>query len=654
MSTQSAHVAIVGIGPRGISVIERIASALNSAPHPGRGLTLHLIENSEMGAGNIWRTDQTRTLCMNTLAAAVTLFTEPGATVTAPVVEGPIQYDWIRLLRGDRDADIPAAAAMLFEKFPPDQAVAGDFAEEIAQTVPQSNPSRALYGAYLRWVFGVALALLPEWVEVERHNARAVGIREDGSQDIITLDDATMVTADATILAVGWQAPAPNAEEQALAGAIERHPELVWVKPGNPVEQNTDLIPENEKVLVRGLGMGFFDIMALTTIDRGGIFHEDPSSRSGLRYEPSGREPHFVISSGRGYPYLPKSDYKSLPPGAKLSRMKAVMSTIMAQDRGVASINYDTEVWPAVARDAYEAFYENLNRINPEAITTSLDQIVEIIDATDVDKLPLKLASHVADPANVFDLHAWEHPLAGVNESVEQLTARVAAGMAEDIRHAVLAWDSPLKSALWSISAARKPSSILGQQGRLTFESRRNRFAAVMAIGQMVGSGPPLFRTRELLTLVDAGLASFAGARPQLSVQPTETGTRWQITSPTTGDAPLRARVLIDAWMHNPDVRRSSDPLALSLEKAGRVRSFNDLTTDGTQAPSGSPEVDPVTRLLVHPNGELDARIRLIGIPTYAQLADTTISPMPGTNPLLLQETDRTAVDVLRGLNLIA
>ncbi|ANE04667.1 FAD/NAD(P)-binding protein [Corynebacterium crudilactis] len=647
MSTNNKHVAIVGVGPRGISVLERIAAALNHAPQPDSELTIHLIEKSQMGAGSIWRTDQTRTLCMNTLAGAVTLFTEPGSTVISPVVEGPLQFDWIRLLRGDADlSGIPEKAIELFRTYPPEISVAEDFREELSNTVIQSNPSRALYGAYLRWAFDVALHLLPEWVKVEQHHARAIGLREDGEHDVITLDNAEMISVDSTVLSIGWQTPAPNAEEQSIMAALEEHSNLAWVKPGNPVVQNASIIPAGEEVLVRGLGMGFFDIMALTTIDRGGVFHEDPSTRSGLRYEASGQEPHFVISSGRGYPYLPKSDYKSLPPGAKLARLKAVIAAINAQNRGVASINYDMEVWPAVARDSYEAFYETLNRVNPEAIHTSLDKIVEIIDEVDVDKLPKALAAHAAEG---FDLQDWEFPLAGINESAEALTTRIADGLARDIRHAVLAWDSPLKSALWSISAARKPSSILGAEGRFTFESRRNRFAAVMAIGQMVGSGPPLFRTRELLALIDAGLAHFIGARPRLSVH----NGQWQLASTTTGDAPVRADVLVDAWMHNPDVRRSADPLALSLEEAGRVRAFNDYSTDGTAAPTGSPEVDPATRLLVHPNGNLDPRVHLIGIPTYGQLPDTTISPMPGTNPLMLQETDKTAVHVLRHLGLI-
>lgn len=47
------------------------------------------------------------------------------------------------------------------------------------------------------------------------------------------------------------------------------------------------------------------------------------------------------------------------------------------------------------------------------------------------------------------------------------------------------------------------------------------------------------------------------------------------------------------------------------------------------------------------PSGELDPRLHLIGIPTYAQHPDTTISPIPGTDPLMLRETDAAAIDAL-------
>lgn len=80
--SSSGTIAIIGGGPRGISVLERLSAQL--ATNPGTGpVTVHLIDDTEPGAGRVWRTNQTRTLCMNTLADAVTLFTEPGSTVTA-------------------------------------------------------------------------------------------------------------------------------------------------------------------------------------------------------------------------------------------------------------------------------------------------------------------------------------------------------------------------------------------------------------------------------------------------------------------------------------------------------------------------------------------------------------------------------------------
>lgn len=642
----SPSLAVVGMGPRGISVVERLAAALSGQP-PAE-LTLHLIEPSELGAGEIWRTDQTRTLCMNTLAGAVTLFTEPGASVTAPVVEGPIQYDWIRLLRGDREG-VPAPAAELYDRFPPADDTLERFRAEIDETRPESNPSRALYGEYLRWAYDTALALLPDWVRVQTHQAGVVDVRAEGSADVLTLDDGTEITAEQTVLSPGWLTPADTAEEESFSRSMEEHPDLTWIRPANPLAQNLAGIPAGEDVLVRGLGMGFFDVMALCTLDRGGRFIPDDSARSGLRYEASGNEPRFLITSGRGYPYLPKSEYRSLPPAARLTRFREVAARISAEHRGSASIDFGTEVWPAIARDAYDAFYRTVARIDPEAITTSLDELLAAIDAAGhPDELPRAVAPHLIDPDRVLDLSRWAHPLAGLQESTDELTERIAASMENDIRHAVLARESPLKNALWEISAARKPSQILGAEGRFTFESRRGEFAAMMAFGQMAGSGPPLFRTRQLLALVDAGLASFVGARPSVTVR----DGAWEVRSPTTGDTPHRSRTLVDAWMHSPDIRRPGDPLTQSLLAAERARPFTLLGPDGEPAPSASPEVDATTRRLVGADGALDPRIHLLGIPTHAQHPDTTISPMPGTDPLMLRETDAATVDVLTQLDM--
>ena len=620
-------IAIVGAGPRGISLVERLAAHLRATPLAAP-LTLHIIDDAPLGAGRIWDTEQTRTLCMNTLAGAVTLFTEPGSTTTAPVLEGPILYEWIQLLRGERP-DLSPAKLELYDAFPPHRDLASSFAEELEVTRPESNPSRALYGAYLEWVYEVALAQLPENVNVVEHRARALSVEDSGEQDVITLSDDTTITADATVLAYGWQVPALNESERALAGAAQSG--LHWVRPDNPVEQPVSDVPAGEKVLVRGLGMGFFDVMALLTIDRGGEFVEDPSTRSGLRYEPSGDEPHFIVSSGRGYPYIPKSEYHTLPPKAALTRFRTAVAALDPK----AELDFGTQLLPHILRDAYAEYYENQARVAPEALKRPLEDILATIDATAVDAADLRgmadqlTAALEGSSSQPLDLAHWAHPLADFEGG--DLTEYIAEGLARDIREAVAAADSPLKSALWAISAARKPASIAGSEGRMTWESRTSTYKEFMAFGQMVGSGPPLFRTRQLLALVDAGLATFLGERPQLEV-----GEKFTLR---TAHGEASSAWLIDAWMHSPDVRRAADPLAVSLN--GRVRAF----VDHGQA-TGSPETT-WNRRVVNPGGGEDPRLHIIGIPTYAQWPDTTISPMPGTDPLMLQETDRTAGSLL-------
>src|SRR5699024_9495654 len=220
--------------------------------------------------------------------------------------------------------------------------------------------------------------MLPEGISVHQHLARATEIEEvpaesatgenkaegQPARDLITLDNGTTILADATVLAIGWADTTPDAMESFTASAVDMHPALTWVRPGNPADQQISQIPSweesQEEVLVRGLGMGFFDLMAMLTIDRGGRFVPDAAARSGLRYEPSGREPKLVVSSHHGYPYQPKPVFGSLPPAAWLPRFKAAVAELDLAQIPANSLDFSETLWPAILRDAQEAYYRVL------------------------------------------------------------------------------------------------------------------------------------------------------------------------------------------------------------------------------------------------------------------------------------------------------
>ncbi|MCD7101201.1 FAD/NAD(P)-binding protein [Pseudoclavibacter sp. 13-3] len=725
-ATSRSSIAIIGVGPRGVSLIERLGAALGVAQsaHPAHSpapIDLHLIDDQQLGAGRIWRTDQTRTLCMNTLAGAVTLFTEPGATVEGQVREGPTMYEWVLLaldaarragiaatgsatsadpfasadaavgfaahahdaggagtaslaqsthaLQREQLAQIAEAHRRVWVEHPADLTALSPVLDEMARTRPESNPTRALYGEYIRWCLGVALAWLPGNVQVHRHHARVVGLvaadagdDAGADADVLTLSDGERIRATATVIAGGWLRNAPTVEEAALREATHRHPELTWIAPDNPIDQPLETVPAGETALVRGTGMGFFDAMALLTIERGGRFDVTPETRSGLTYRPSGAEPKLVVSSTRGYPFLPKSEYHSLPPKADLHRLGAVVRRLESEaaaetqsDRLIGSIDFDAEVWPAIVRDAYEAHARTLARVRPGALLVDLTEITQLIDTTPAEFAALDAALAPVIPAEADRFHpdrliapladATQVDQGDVASAVEALTQLIGDRLVGDLHEAGLGLDSPIKAGLWAFSAARKPSSVLGRGGRFTWESRCGRYHDLMSFGGMIGSGPPAFRSRQLLALIDAGLVHFVGAHPALTIDDghDEPGPAFELRSPTTGGRPLRARTLIDAWMHSPDVRISADPLLAGLRADARVRPHELRRADGTRLAGVAPEVDVATGLVVHADGALDARVHVAGIPLNELLGDAVISPMPGTDPTMLRETDRVA-----------
>src|SRR5947208_13741449 len=92
-----AQLAIIGAGPRGVGVLERISA--NAAEFPGE-LVVHLIDPYPPGAGRIWRYEQSPLLRMNSMAEDVTMFTDETVRIDGPVTPGPSLSEWADQVRG--------------------------------------------------------------------------------------------------------------------------------------------------------------------------------------------------------------------------------------------------------------------------------------------------------------------------------------------------------------------------------------------------------------------------------------------------------------------------------------------------------------------------------------------------------------------------
>ncbi|MCS3428769.1 FAD/NAD(P)-binding protein [Leucobacter aridicollis] len=680
-----ASIAIVGLGPRGGSLIERLGvhlAALPAAPP----IELHLIDDAQPGAGRIWRTDQTRELCMNTLADAVTLFTEPGSTVAGAVVPGPTLYEWCILAREQAlghgapetaaTAEIPSSRAATFAAYPARTGLAADYREELARLRPESHPSRALYGEYLSWFFERALAELPGSVAVVRHRARAIAVEHADGRERITLDRAKpatgnsvadqSITVDSVIAATGWLPRAASSSDAALADRVADRPELTWVRQGSPVEQDLSGVRPGEHVIVRGLGMGFFDTVTLLTLGRGGRYEPAPEAPGGLRYVASGNEPVLHVTSRRGVPFRAKSRYNALPPQAEQRLLREVDWRQVPRP-----MNFDAVLWPRIVGDAFLAHAETLARVKPGALLAgggaapgdpdpadALAGIEAAIRAaiaragnhTDVpalgdivDAIAAAVAPFIPASEDRLDLAGEIVPVHETFESPDAFDAWVARRVADDLREVDLGTDSAVKAGLWSVSSARGFAAQVGTLGGFDAESRSNGLALLTALGGMVGSGPPAFRNNELLALAAAGIVHFIGPEATLSVD--ERG--FVASSRAVSGSEVTARALVDAWMQFHDARASEDPFTASLLDAGRARVFSIGSRSGATAATGGLDIDAATGRLIGADGTLDAAVHVAGIPVDDTLHGTVISPMPGTDPPMLRETDRVSASAL-------
>src|SRR5579883_3081006 len=131
------------MGPRGLSVLERLLVKLDEQPSSQR-LQIWAFDPDKPGAGRIWRTTQPEWFLMNTPAGEVSLFSG-----------GPDERE-IRAGSG------PSLAQWLVTHPDP----------RWARLSPNNYAPRSVYGEYLRFVFNSLVASAPRGVSIHPVRAR--------------------------------------------------------------------------------------------------------------------------------------------------------------------------------------------------------------------------------------------------------------------------------------------------------------------------------------------------------------------------------------------------------------------------------------------------------------------------------------------------
>ncbi|HXM58732.1 MAG TPA: FAD/NAD(P)-binding protein [Candidatus Dormibacteraeota bacterium] len=627
MRNRPLCVCVVGAGPRGTVMLERLCA---NAPllAPGCRIDVHVMDANEPGGGRVWRSDQCRLLLMNTVAGDVTVFTDDTVPMEGPVLPGPSQYEWARMVaRGEVPAAEPETAA------------------EAARMEPWSYASRAFQGRYLGWCFRHLAETAPAGMRVHVHRCRAVGIDDapDGRQVVRLEDGSPPVVADAVVLSQGHTDVTPTATERRLSEYAAAE-DLVYVPSLNPAEADLSGIPAGEPVVLRGLGLNFFDYMALLTEGRGGRF-----SRRGDRlvYHPSGAEPLLWAGSGRGVPYTARAEIRQAV--VHRYRPRFLMPDVIARLReraGTGANDFMRDLWPFVAKEVGWVYYGHptwelpeRDRARFEAEYPTYEWGSEHMEALLDDLFP--------DPSSRWDWDRVGDPLAGREfADREELQAWTLEMLRRDARESrVGPAGSPRKATAAMLRDLRdEVRQVVSHQG-ISGESYRQHIDGWFSwLNNYLASGPPAARIEELIALVEAGIVRFLGPRMRVETP----GGAFVASSAGMPGESVQAPAMIEAHLPLIDLRRTEDPLLRDLLATGRCRPHVIPNADGSGYETGGLDVVEGTLRVVDARGEPHPGRFSYGPPIESVQWVTQIGARPYVSSRTLLQGDAIARGALR------
>jgi hypothetical protein len=624
--SQSIRTALIGAGPRGTSVLERLLANWSAARPAGARLHIDVIDPFPAGPGHVWQPGQSRLYLMNTQSFYPTLV--PEDTGLAAPVAGTTFDRW-------RTA----------QQHSPLPELSDDERAELAVLGSGDFPSRAIYGRYLRSTLEELLAALPDGVTVEMHQATATAARrqpdgrfeveldpvelDGGGLDGGGLNDGGTLTVDSVVLALGHLASRLSPEQRELQAAAAQFG-LRYLPPAVPADVDWGVIPAQEPVLVRGMGLNFFDVMGQLTEGRGGKFVE---AGDGLEYLPSGQEPLILAASRRGTPYRSKANLAGYYPASVTLRYFTGKALQRFSAAGIVPA-FDHDLWPLLHRDALWAYYTTLVRSQPDTVQDHAAFLKDLDEALHPhahstgrweEDFNAVVGRHV-HPDSRLNLRGLAAPLAGRTfSSRSELDAAVVHYLDDDARRSALGEDDPVKMAIGALHHGRAVLKSVVADGGITDESwvagLRGWFESLV---EGLASGPPALRAEQLAALARAGIVSFVGPDPKFGV---DRGKRaFTAASPWVRGGAAEALTLVEALAPANRVALNESPLLEQLLADGLVRPRTMMTVEGTPVQSSGLDVRPHPYRPVAANGEVHGRLYVLGLQLSAAQWGTAIA----------------------------
>ncbi|EJF34801.1 FAD/NAD(P)-binding protein [Weissella koreensis] len=608
------NITLIGAGPRNLALLPRLIAHANQS---SQATNIKIIDPFGIG-GRVWRVEQDPNFLMNTVTSQLTLFTDDTIQTYAPVILGPNFYQWAKQY---------GIAYIQKNNF----MNAESFFDEIAKINPNRFSSRALFGVYTKWFYDQLLTDLPQHIHIQFIQQSVTEVHPLASKQFnITIKDGQNFTTDEVVMALGHVDQSQSLEEINLAD-YAKDKQLTYVPAGHPSEANLQQIKSNEPVILRGLGLSFFDYIAKLTIGRGGKFIRNQDAE--LIYQPSGQEPKIIAGSRHGIPLHARGTNQKISGNGYQPRFftPATLDHFAEQHHGEVTFDFFMKLikkeisykhylniisdlavtWPFNAKEFLDAL-ANSNDIDttahewglPEELIMDWDLILHPFTDATAENYQEAFISYLKWDINDAKQGNVDAPYAGAFDILRDIRSV--------IRHYVL-------------------TNYLNDQEYPKFLREFNPFNNIISVG------PPVLRVEQMHALMQAGILTITGPQIKITTQQN------QFVATDVFGNQYPAVQLVEARLHGINMNTSTNPLVQNLVKDQLISTKTYQEADGTSFEVGGAMINRTNMTLVSQQNQEIPGLRMWGVTTEGWSWFTTFSPRPNVHDKILQDAENIA-----------
>jgi hypothetical protein len=543
------RIVIVGMGSRGLSVLEQLIGAARRDPQKVL-MMIELYDPQSPGSG-LHLPEQPDYLMLNTMAGQLSAFSAAHPAWFPGETPGLTFLQWCNAqdLRLNERGHVSHSCAGRPIEF-------GDF-------VP-----RQLLGRYLRDSYDYLLRLCPPHVQVRHYRNNVIGcsVKQFDQGFVLHTEGGRRVEADAVFLTVG-HAPQP------------------------PTCCN------GRRVGIEGLGLGAMDAVAALTEGRGGRYVQD-HCLSGWRYVASGLEPQIYLYSRSGLPFHCRPQWRgSAVPNPRLFFTPRAVQGL--RDHAVSGrLDFAGQVLPLIKDEMRGAFYLAQVRLCAPERTEQIRHWLQEARTADMRRgIFTALAAEFGpfEPQDYLNVNGWQGDPASYAQWFRDWIAEDLTRSRQGVE------GSPLTLALEVWRNCRDVLRLAADHDGLNDRSTLEFYGTWAALSNRLVGGPQKERYEDLLALIDGGVVTLL---PPMRISQQGAVTRLKAIDPVY-DAVIEVDDLISARNAHSGLSLNRSGLIDDLLRQGLIKAAHPYPADGIA-------VDASNRAL-HRDGSVQPRLWVLG-----------------------------------------